>query len=248
MKRYDKTLKEYLKLHSRHRLSSQQRMHIILQMLKSMRESHQIGIAHRDLSSVNYMIDSKGMDDLPELYLIDFGKAVFYDAEVAKKWWVDSDDGHELYEDDVKPNSREELAIWCKNLPYCMARPDHGYRFYRSIQTLPRTNRDHELLPYLIDPAAEDIYSLGNIVWKTFLDIEPWPGIFDTDLKLLRETVGKDANIDAILEKSMPGPMSIQFLKMFLRAKAEDRKSADEILRWIESPGVQEELMQEWSG
>lgn len=246
MERYNMTLKQYLKLHSRHRLSAKQRMHIITQMLKSMSESHRLGIAHRDLSSVNFMIDTKNMDDEPHLYLIDFGKAVFYSPEAAKRWWVLSNDAN-LYLDEVNPSTKEELSIWCKNLPYVMARPDHGYRFYRSIQTLPRANKDHTLLPYLIDPAAEDIYSLGNIVWKIFLDIEPWPGIFDTDLKKLRETVGRDANIDRVLDRTMPGPYSKLFLQKFLRAQPQDRKSAAEILLWLEQPDVQTALIAEWS-
>ncbi|KAI8068977.1 kinase-like domain-containing protein, partial [Thamnidium elegans] len=244
MERYNMTLKQYLKLHSRHRLSAKQRMHIIIQMLKSMCESHRLGIAHRDLSSVNFMIDTKNMDDEPQLYLIDFGKAVFYSPIAAKKWWVRSDDAN-LYLDEVNPSSKQELAVWCKNLPYVMARPDHGYRFYRSIQTLPRANKDHELLPYLIDPAAEDIYSLGNIVWKIFLDIEPWPGVFDTDLKKLRETVGKDANIDKVLDQTMPGPYSKLFLQKFLRAQPQDRNSAVEILFWLERPDIQTALIAE---
>ncbi|GAA5796314.1 hypothetical protein HPULCUR_001684 [Helicostylum pulchrum] len=246
MERYNMTLKQYLKLHSRHRLSAKQRMHIIIQMLKSMCESHRLGIAHRDLSSVNFMIDTNNMDDEPHLYLIDFGKAVFYSPAAAKRWWVLSDDAN-LYLDEVNPSSKEELAIWCKNLPYVMARPDHGYRFYRSIQTLPRANKDHKLLPYLIDPAAEDVYSLGNIVWKICLDIEPWPGIFDTDLKKLRETVGRNDNIDRVLDQTMPGPYSKLFLQKFLRALPQDRKSAAEILLWLEQPDIQTALIAEWS-
>lgn len=245
MERYDMTLKQYLRLHAHQRLTSKQRMGIIIQMLKSLQEAHQLGIAHRDLSSVNFMVNANSSNDEPHLYLIDFGKAVFFSPRDAKKWWVDSND-ISIYKDEVKPSSREELAIWCKNLPFVMARPDHGYRFYRSIQTLPKNNKDHDLLPYLIDPAAEDIYSLGTMVWKIFLGIEPWPGVFDTDLKKLRETVSRDYYIDQILDRVMPGPMSKAFLQMFLRVQPHHRKSAADILFWIQQQDVQEALLEEW--
>lgn len=245
MERYDMTLKSYLKSHAHQRLSAKKRMDIILQMLKSLQEAHQLGIAHRDLSSVNFMVNAKTPNDQPRLYLIDFGKAVFFSPRDAKKWWVDCND-NSLYKDEVKPATKEELAIWCKNLPFVMARPDHGYRFYRSIQTLPRNGRDHDLLPYLIDPAAEDIYSLGTMVWKIFLGIEPWPGVFDTDLKSLRETVSRDYYIDQVLDRAMPGPMSKAFLQMFLRVQPQNRKSAAEILFWVQQDDVQKALLEEW--
>lgn len=245
MERYDMTLKSYLRAHAHHRLTAKQRMDIITQMLKSLQEAHQLGIAHRDLSSVNYMVNASSSSDKPHLYLIDFGKAVFFSPRDAKKWWVDCND-NSLYKDEVKPSTKEELAVWCKNLPFVMARPDHGYRFYRSIQTLPRSNKDHGLLPYLIDPAAEDIYSLGTMVWKIFLGIEPWPGVFDTDLKRLRDTVSRDYYIDQVLDRAMPGPKSKAFLQMFLRVQPQHRKSAAEILFWIQQDDVHQALLEEW--
>ncbi|KAI7897145.1 kinase-like domain-containing protein [Mucor mucedo] len=245
MERYDMTLKSYLKSHAHQRLTANQRMDIIVQMLKSLQEAHQLGIAHRDLSSVNFMVNAKTPNGQPHLYLIDFGKAVFFSPRDAKKWWVDCND-NSLYKDEVKPATKEELAVWCKNLPFVMARPDHGYRFYRSIQTLPRNNKDHSLLPYLIDPAAEDIYSLGTMVWKIFLGIEPWPGVFDTDLKGLRDTVSRDYYIDQVLDRAMPGPMSKTFLQMFLRVQPQHRKSAAEILLWVQQDDVKAALLEEW--
>lgn len=241
MDRYEMTLKDYLHQHTHQRLNAEQRMHIVLQMLESINISHQAGIAHRDLSTVNFMMNSDA-----SLYLIDYGKAVFLHPRDAKRWWVESDE-RESYQEDVKADSREELAVWCRNLPYVMAKPDHGYRFYRSIQTLPRTERDRTLLPHLIDPAAEDIYSLGTMIWKIFSGLEPWPGVFDTELKKLRETVKSDFSIDYMLDKSMPGPISKMFMQMFLRVDPQDRLSAEDILHWMKQEDIRDALIEEWS-
>lgn len=244
MKRYSMTLDTYLQSHSRRRLSPQKRMHLIIQMIQSIQESHQLSIAHRDLSTLNYMIDLKNKDDEPQLYLIDFGKAVFYDPQAAMEWWVATEDDIRLRGLDLRPQTKEELDEWCKKLPECPARSNHGYLRSRSIQTLPRSNKDTELLPYLINPAAEDIYSLGTIIWETIQGMVPWFGI--SDLETLRVTVDTDLNIDDMLEKIMSGPTSIRFLKMFLRVNADDRKSANEILTWIQQPEVQNALIKEW--
>lgn len=241
MDRYEMTLKDYLHKHTHQRLNAEQRMHIILQMLESVNISHQAGIAHRDLSTVNFMMNSDA-----NLYLIDYGKAVFMNARDARRWWVESDN-RECYKEDVKADTREELAVWCRNLPYVMAKPDHGYRFYRSIQTLPKSERDRKILPHLIDPAAEDIYSLGTMIWKIFSGLEPWPGVFDTDLKKLRDIVKNDYSIDNMLDRSMPGPMSKMFMQMFLRVQPQDRMSAADILYWVKQDNIKSALIEEWS-
>ncbi|KAI7905972.1 uncharacterized protein BX663DRAFT_247279 [Cokeromyces recurvatus] len=254
MEKYDMTLRQYISKNSKPRLTVFQRMDIIIQMLKSIRSAHGMGIAHRDLSTVNFMVNTQSEENkfLPdgsigvELFLIDFGKAIFFFQDDAEKWWVNTNEQN-IYKDEMKPKTKEELVIWCKNLPYIMARPDHGYRFYRSIQTLPRTQKDHRILPYLIHPAAEDIYSLGTLVWKIFSGMEPWPGVFDTDLKKLRETVCEDYIIDNLLEREMPGPISKKFLQKFLRVRPEDRRSAAEILTWLEQPDVNIALLDEWN-
>ncbi|KAI9478260.1 MAG: hypothetical protein EXX96DRAFT_242270 [Benjaminiella poitrasii] len=254
MEKYDMTLRQYISKHSKLRLSAYQRMDIIMQMLQSIRSAHQMGIAHRDLSTVNFMINTQSESNRVledgstgvDLFLIDFGKATFFFPDDAQKWWVNTNEQN-VYKDEMKPKTQEELTIWCKNLPYIMARPDHGYRFYRSIQTLPRTQKDHSILPYLIHPAAEDIYSLGTLVWKIFSGMEPWPGVFDTDLKKLRETVCDDYVIDNLLEREMPGPMSKKFLQHFLRVRPEDRMTAAGILIWLEQPTVNAALLEEWN-
>ncbi|KAG2212178.1 hypothetical protein INT46_006013, partial [Mucor plumbeus] len=252
MPKYDMTLKQYLDQHVHPRLTSHQRMDIIVQIIKSIKAIHEEGVAHRDLSTVNFMVNPSKDEKLADgslrahLYLIDFGKAIFFTPEDAKRWWVDSNEQH-VYQNEIKPRTPDELTIWCRNLPYVMARPDHGYRFYRSIQTLPKSGKDHAVLPYLINAPAEDIYSLGTLVWKIFAGIEPWPGVFDTDLKKLRETVSDNFRIDYLLERLMPGPVSTKLLKKFLRVNPEERRSASDILQWIEAPVVRDALLAEWN-
>ncbi|KAI8326937.1 kinase-like domain-containing protein [Choanephora cucurbitarum] len=253
MDRYDMTLRDYLNAHTYQRLTHYQRFDIIVQMIQSIHEIHQAGIAHRDLSTVNFMVNlqKEDHDRLPDgsskvdLYLIDFGKAILLSPEEAQRWWVNTNECY-VYQDEVKPTTPEELTIWCKNLPYVMARPDHGYRFYRSIQTLPRSQRDHLLLDHMIDPIAEDVYSLGTLVWKMFSGKEPWPGIFDTDIKILRDSVSSDERIDIILEREIPGPMSKQFLRLFLRAEPWKRRTTADILAWLDQPTVMQSLLNEW--
>ncbi|KAI8981556.1 kinase-like domain-containing protein [Pilobolus umbonatus] len=258
MERYDMTLKEYLDKFKHSRLSVYQKFDIILQMMNSVNAAHKSGIAHRDLSTVNFMVNvpmDRYLHDGSQgvlLFLIDFGKAVFVDPQDCLYWWVNDEedkphrDEDIVYEDEVKPRSKEDLIVWCKNLPRSMAKPDHGYRFYRSAETLPRNRSDHELLNHLIDPVAEDIYSLGAIIWKIFSGKEPWPGIFDTEFRKLRETVSSDFSIQRLLDREMPGPISKKFLSKFLRANPDSRRSIDDILSWIAFPEVQDELLKEW--
>lgn len=251
MERYEMTLKQFLRKNPK--LTACQRLQMITQLLKSISTIHEFNIAHRDVSTVNFMVNTKNTELLEdgssciELFLIDFGKAVFFDPKAAAKWWVNSDEVN-IYRDEVKPKTTQELIIWCKSLPFMMAKPDHGYRFYRSIKTLPRHRNDHTLFPYLIDPAAEDIFALGSLVWKVLSGMEPWPGIFDTDLRSLRETVEDDYNIRALINREVPGITSRALLYMFLRAEPFDRRPAAEILSWLESPGIRQTLLNEWNG
>lgn len=252
MERYYMTLKEYLKVYNHRHFTNYQRMDIVLQMLKALKTVHKNGIAHRDLSTVNFMVNiDKNQVPLDDgstkirLYLIDFGKSIFFHPEEARHWWVNTNEQH-IYPDEMKPRSEEELTIWCKNLPYIMARPDHGYKFYRSIQTLPKSSKDHDPLPHLINAFAEDIYSLGTLIWKIFSGIEPWPGTFDTDFKKLRQIVSSDYMIDHVLAREVSGEMSKVLLKKFLRVNPEDRQPIAEILDWILQPHILETLLNEW--
>ncbi|CDH54470.1 hypothetical protein RO3G_03479 [Lichtheimia corymbifera JMRC:FSU:9682] len=252
MRRYQKTLKQYAHKHSHHRLTAHQKMDVIRQMLRCIATIHSLGIAHRDLAEVNFMVDEtaeKLPDDSPRshVYLIDFGKAIFVRPEDLSRWWVDRPRVQGEYEGEVLPESRQELEEWCKELPWVRSKPDHGYRHYRSIQTLPRARTDNDTLPYLVNPLAEDVYSLGTLVWKTLGDTEPWCGILDTDLRGLREAVMTDHAIDNILAREVPGPLSRQLLRFFLRTQPQERKSAAAILEWLEQPGIQERLISEWT-
>lgn len=250
MHRYEMTLESYLKKHKHQKLPAAQRYNIILQLLEAVQESHQAGIAHRDLSTVNFMINTTTEKDELDLYLIDFGKAIFTDPQVASDWWFSSflrDNKPFTYEDEVIPATKEELTVWCKNLPMVMAKPDHGYPMYRSIQTLPRSNKDKNILPHLIDPFAEDIYSLGAIIWRVFSDMQPWPGVLDSSFKELRDACKSDYHIDKVLYRNIPGKKSKELLQLFLRVDPEDRKSIEYIKRWIRLEENKSTLLQEWS-
>ncbi|KAI7881946.1 hypothetical protein K492DRAFT_206425 [Lichtheimia hyalospora FSU 10163] len=250
MERYQKTLKQYTHKHSHHRLTAYQKMDIIQQLLVCMREIHALGIAHRDLSEVNFMVNEskeqlKDGSPRANVYLIDFGKAIFTKPEDVRQWWVDRPPlRNDEYEGEVLPENLVELDKWCDHLPWVRCKPDHGYRHYRSIQTLPRTRIDQETLPYLVHPIAEDIYSIGTLIWKTFADSEPWYGILDTDLRGLRERVQSDYTIDAALDREVSGELSRELLRFCLRASPEDRKSADEVLEWVKAH--EQELIDEW--
>ncbi|KAI9249660.1 hypothetical protein BDA99DRAFT_523302 [Phascolomyces articulosus] len=253
MKRYQKTLKQYTHKHTHHRLTAHQKMDLIRQMLVCMKCIHELGIAHRDLSEVNFMVDESKTDVLEDgsvkakLYLIDFGKALLTKPDDMRRWWVDRPKVEGEYEGEVLPENEEDLETWCKNLPWVKAKPDHGYRHYRSIQTLPRGRTDHDILPWLIHPIAEDIYSIGTLIWKIFSETEPWYGILDTDLKGLRETVKNDFSIEKTLEREVVGKLSRELLRQCLRTSPEDRKSAAEILGWLDHPDVYEGLVKEWT-
>lgn len=253
MQRYQKTLKQYTHMHSHHRLTAYQKMDLILQMLGCMKNIHGKGIAHRDLSEVNFMVDENSKEKLQDgtfkadLRLIDFGKAIFATPDLMNKWWVEKPKVKGEYEGEVLPETDDELKEWCKNLPWIKAKPDHGYRLYRSIQTLPRSRTDEDVLPYLVHPIAEDLYSIGTIIWKVFAETEPWHGILDTDLRGLRETVKTDHQIDTALRREVSGELSRQLLQFFLRASPTDRKSAAEVLDWMQQPDIHEGLIKEWT-
>jgi serine/threonine protein kinase len=101
-----------------------------------MKTIHKAGLAHRDLSEVNIMvntIDGELEDGSSKicLYLIDFGKAVFCDAYDLREWFVDVRRSAGEYDGDVVPETEEELNSWCESLPWVKGKPDHGYRMYR---------------------------------------------------------------------------------------------------------------------
>ncbi|KAI8387285.1 hypothetical protein BD560DRAFT_344516 [Blakeslea trispora] len=252
MERYQTTLKQYAHVHSHHRLSAYQKYDVIHQMLICMKTIHEAGLAHRDLSEVNIMvntIEGQFLEDGSEkvyLYLIDFGKAVFCEARDVRDWFVDVPRAEWEYDGDVVPESKEELETWCESLPWVKGKPDHGYRMYRSIQTLPKARSDNQVLPWLIHPQAEDIYSIGVMIWKVFTDTEPWRGILDTDLQGLRYVAEDDYRIQRALEGEVHGELSRQLLLKCLKTRPQDRATAKEILDWISQDSVREGLIGEW--
>lgn len=150
------------------------------------------------------------------------------------------------YEGEVIPETEDKLQDWCDNLPWIQVKPDHGYRHYRSIQTLPRNRTDHDILPWLVDPIAEDMYSIGTIIWKTFSGTEPWHGILDNDLRGLREIVETDRRLYLRLKREVNGDLSKDLLLLCLKTQPEDRKSAQYVLDWMDQPNIKEGLIKEW--
>ncbi|KAF7731019.1 Histone acetyltransferase kat2b [Apophysomyces ossiformis] len=251
MERYQTTLKQYAHVHSHHRLTAYQKYNIIYQMLVCMKTIHNAGLAHRDLSEVNMMvnkIDGQLEDGSSKicLYLIDFGKAVFCEAQDVREWFVDVPRASWEYDGDVVPETKEELEEWCKLLPWVKGKPDHGYRMYRSIQTLPKTRSDSQVLPWLIHPQAEDIYSIGVMIWKVFAETEPWRGILDTDLQGLRYVAEDDYRIQRALEREVHGELSRQLLLRCLKTRPQDRCTASEILDWLGQDEIRNGLIGEW--
>ncbi|KAL0084834.1 hypothetical protein J3Q64DRAFT_1640098 [Phycomyces blakesleeanus] len=248
---YQTTLKQYTHVHSHHRLSAYQKYEIIHQMLICMKTIHEAGLAHRDLSEVNIMIntiDGQLEDGSSKIcmYLIDFGKAVFCESQDVRDWFVDVPRASWEYDGDVVPETEEELATWCESLPWVKGKPDHGYRMYRSIQTLPKTRSDNQVLPWLIHPQAEDMYSIGVMMWKVFAETEPWRGILDTDLQGLRYVAEDDYRIQRALEREVHGELSRQLLLKCLKTRPQNRDTASDILTWIEQDTVKAGLLAEW--
>ncbi|KAI8378327.1 hypothetical protein BD560DRAFT_445170 [Blakeslea trispora] len=252
MERYQKTLKQYTHAHSHHRLTAYQKMDLVIQMLESIATIHRIGLAHRDLSEVNFMVNQtelKLRDGSPKaaLYLIDFGKSTFVSPDVYRCWWVEQPRLElEGYGDEIIPRTKEELDAWCQRLPWIPSRPDHGYKLYRSIQTLPKSRNDTEGLAWLVNPILEDLYSIGTLIWKTFAETEPWYGIMDNDIKALRDIVSDDYRLQKALEREVRGHLSRELLLKFLKVSPQQRESAESVLLWLSDETIQNGLIGEW--
>ncbi|KAF9100506.1 Receptor-interacting serine/threonine-protein kinase 1 [Mortierella sp. AM989] len=234
MTKYPYTLKQYA-TNARQHPTPLQKLHLIRDMVSAMCDIHQAGLAHRDLSEVNIMVDIDNDDLLedqshrPHIKVIDFGKSVFVDRDEVKRWSVKS----------VIPE--EELSM----LPMVVLPPDHGYKLYRSILTLPRSKHDHiPLAP--VDPRSEDVYSLGVLIWRTFSGKSPWNGAIEDDLKKIRYLVESDEQISFQLEREIKGQVSRELLLHCLTAKAETRWTTQRLKNWLLQPDVADGLLKEF--
>ncbi|KAG0341303.1 hypothetical protein BG004_006088 [Podila humilis] len=196
---------------------------------------HQAGLAHRDLSEVNIMVDEdpaqllEDQSPRPLVRVIDFGKSVFVERKEVERWSM-----HEQI-------PKEELEL----LPLVVLPPDHGYKLYRSILTLPKTKHDHQALPP-VDPRSEDVYSLGVLIWRTFSGKSPWNGAIEDDLKTIRYLVASDAQIKFQLEREVEGEYSRSLLLKCLTADAKTRWNCQQLQEWLARPEVARELLREF--
>ncbi|KAF9949695.1 Receptor-interacting serine/threonine-protein kinase 1 [Mortierella alpina] len=234
MTKYAYTLKQYATNARRHPTPCQ-KLCLVRDMVSAMCDIHKAGLAHRDLSEVNIMVDEDTKERLadqsprPRVKVIDFGKSVFVDRQEVERWSME------------EKVSEEELSL----LPLVVLPPDHGYKLYRSILTLPKNKQDHTPLPPL-DPRAEDVYSLGVLIWRTFSGKSPWDGTIEDDLKTIRYLVSNDAQIKFQLEREVVGPVSRQLLLHCLTAQAETRWTTQQLKDWLDQPEVANELLKEF--
>ncbi|KAF9126868.1 hypothetical protein BGW39_006294 [Mortierella sp. 14UC] len=234
MTKYAYTLKAYATNARRHP-SPCQKLSLIRDMVAALSSIHGAGLAHRDLSEVNIMIDEDPLLKLedntprPWIRVIDFGKSVFVEPEEVKRWSM---------QENV---SDEELAL----LPLVVLPPDHGYKLYRSILTLPRSKHDHALLPPC-DPRAEDVYSLGVLIWRTFSGKSPWNGAIEDDIKTIRYLISSDEQIRFQLEREVSGQRSRELLLRCLTAEASTRSTIHELREWLEQSEILAELLKEF--
>ncbi|KAF9585489.1 hypothetical protein BGW38_002148 [Lunasporangiospora selenospora] len=119
MTKYEYTLKAYATNARRHP-SPSQKLSIVCDMIDAICDIHNAGLAHRDLSEVNIMVDEDSrmlLEDntpRPRVRVIDFGKSVFLEREEFKRWSI---------QDNV-PKGDLDL------LPLIILPPDHGYKLY----------------------------------------------------------------------------------------------------------------------
>ncbi|KAF9183435.1 hypothetical protein BGZ50_004238 [Haplosporangium sp. Z 11] len=234
MTKYAYTLKAYATNTRRHP-SPCQKLSLVRDMVSAICSIHGAGLAHRDLSEVNIMVDEDPVQRLsdntprPWVRVIDFGKSVFVEPEEVKRWSMQ------------EKVPEEELAL----LPLVVLPPDHGYKLYRSILTLPRSKHDHTPLPP-VDPRSEDVYSLGVLIWRTFSGKSPWNGAIEDDIRTIRYLVSSDEQIQFQLEREVAGRKSRELLLKCLTAEASTRWTAGQVREWLEQPEVLAELLKEF--
>ena len=102
-------------------------------------------------------------------------------------------------------------------------------------------------MPTPKDPLAEDIYSLGVLIWRTFSGQAPWDGILDSDLKSLRGIVSDAAQIRFYIEKSIRGQTSRELLLRCITVKPQTRNTAETLFRWLSHLDIKEALLKEWT-
>ncbi|ORX91930.1 hypothetical protein K493DRAFT_226896 [Basidiobolus meristosporus CBS 931.73] len=235
MSRCQQTLRQYL--HGRCSISAAQKYKLMRDLIVAVKELHDQGISHRNLSEGNVMINEVEGDILqdgqprPKVVLIDFRKAQFTRKEDIQQWRVSLLDSEE-----------ENL------LPKTSTLPDHESKRYRSVVTLPRSKYHTDLLPLIIDPLAEDVFSLGVLLWQIATQRNPWTGIFEDDIMGLRQIVGDERRLRIEICRTVPGNRCRELLFGCLGVRAEDRWNLQQLSGWIWNPDNRKQLIWEMTG
>ncbi|CEP09434.1 hypothetical protein [Parasitella parasitica] len=241
MQRFEKTLKDYIYQNT---LTPYQQFDIVTQLLEATLIMHEIGLAHRHLSTVNFMVSetdevlqdkSKKFD----LSVINFRSSVLTEPSCYRDWWVGCPEVvNPDYDDQVMPRSLQELDIWCRHLPAIRSKPaGRDYR-YHPLETLPQHASDEKVLPHLVNPITEDLYTLGMIIWEVMLIMKPLVSINADNLDTLRKSIReKTTLLNIILDEITHTTMKNLLLKL-LNPSAEGRETAKSVFSWISSPFV----------
>ncbi|GAN09520.1 hypothetical protein MAM1_0272c09050 [Mucor ambiguus] len=250
MQRFEMTLKEYIQ----HRIiTAEQKLDMVLQMIESVLILHEIGIAHCDLSSWNFMVNRthetlKDGSEKVDVWLTQFNSAVFIHASDYREWWVQCPSKINAdYMAQVVPKDEHALDMWCKALPWIQSKPVHRNFWYCPIETLPKHASDHDILPHPVNPIAQDLYTLGMIIWEIISDGTPWKSLEKNDLHALRQVIQQDESLERVLRHEMPGSVSIELLLKLLQVQTDKRCSAKALLSWISAPSIETALMNEWT-
>eukprot|EP00443_Scrippsiella_acuminata_P048567 CAMPEP_0115232182 /NCGR_PEP_ID=MMETSP0270-20121206/33631_1 /TAXON_ID=71861 /ORGANISM="Scrippsiella trochoidea, Strain CCMP3099" /LENGTH=426 /DNA_ID=CAMNT_0002646861 /DNA_START=32 /DNA_END=1312 /DNA_ORIENTATION=- len=167
---------------------------ILVQLFSAMRQLHNFGIAHRDISLENILLTQDSSDGLPKLKLIDFGMASFsrkVRGSSGKRSYVAPElyleDEHDAYLCDIFALGVVVFALAARAYPWDSTRPGacrrfdfvaaRGFRAYVDRRRIARaenaprmsevlTTSFIDLLEALLQIKPEDRAALGEHCWR----------------------------------------------------------------------------------
>ncbi|KAI8637814.1 hypothetical protein BD408DRAFT_353022 [Parasitella parasitica] len=241
LQRFEKTLKEHIYQST---LTPHQQFDIVMQLLEATLIMHEIGLAHRNLSMVNFMVSQteqvlRDGSKKFELWVINFRNLVFTEPSCYRDWWVACPDTvNPDYDSQVMPRSLRELDTWCKHLPAIRSKPARSEYRYRPLETLPQHPCDDQVLPHLVNPVAEDLYTLGMVIWEVMLVMKPLISINTDNLETLRKTIQQETTLlNTMLDEINHTTMKNLLIKL-LSPSAERRDTARSVISWLSTPFV----------